>query len=104
LRLSFLWFFVWNFVIFEEKLLYGRYSNSKNKTCHNDTHVAVIEAVDKALQQVQHADNETIGSKPNGTPLTRQDLKEGIAISEQQIKEGKYSTVEELAKKWDIEL
>jgi|GEM_PF-1059500 len=43
----------------------------------------------------------------NVTPLremTRQDLKEGIAISEQQVKEGKYSTVEELANKWNIEL
>jgi len=73
-------------------------------TILNTNNVAVIEAVDKALQKVEQSDNEIIGSHPNGTPLTRQDLKEGIAISEQQIKEGKYSTVEDLAKKWDIEL
>ena len=36
--------------------------------------------------------------------MNRQDLKEGISISEQQIKEGKYSTVEELAEKWNVEL
>jgi len=73
-------------------------------TILNTNNVAVIEAVDKALQKVEQSDNKIIGSHPNGTPLTRQDLKEGIAISEQQIKEGKYSTVEDLAKKWDIKL
>ncbi len=73
-------------------------------TILNTNNVAVIEAVDKALQQVQQTDHEIIGSNPDGTPLNRQDLKEGIAISEQQIKEGKYSTVEELAEKANIEL
>jgi len=73
-------------------------------TILNTNDVAVIEAVDKALQKVEQSDNEIIGSHPDGTLLTRQDLKEGIAISEQQIKEGKYSTVEDLAKKWDVEL
>jgi len=75
------------------------------KTILDTDDVTVIEAVDKAIQQAQQNDtNEVIGSKPDGTPLTRQDLKDGIAISEQQIKEGKYSTVEELAEKWNIEL
>jgi len=75
------------------------------KTILNTNDVTIIEAVDKALRQAQQGDtNEVIGSNPDGTPLTRQDLKDGIAISEQQIKEGKYSTTEELAEKWNIKL
>ena len=75
------------------------------KTILDTDDAAVIEAVDKALQEAQQEQSgNVIGSKPDGTVLTRQDLKEGIAISEQQIKEGKYSTVEELAKKWNIDL
>ncbi len=75
------------------------------KTILDTDDAAVIEAVDKALQVAQQGQSgNVIGSKPDGTVLTRQDLKEGIAISEQQIKEGKYSTVEELAEKWNIDL
>lgn len=67
--------------------------------------IAIIQAVNEVLQQTQTDDSEElIGSKPDGTPLTRADLKEGLAIAKQQYKEGKYSTFEELVEKWDIQL
>lgn len=67
--------------------------------------VVLIQAVNEVLQKTQNDDSEElIGSKPDGTPLTRADLKEGLAIAKQQYKEGKYSTFEELVEKWDIQL
>ena len=75
------------------------------KTILDTDDVSVIQAVNEVLQQAQTDDNEElIGSKPDGTPLTRADLKEGLAIAKQQYKEGKYSTFEELVEKWDIQL
>ena len=75
------------------------------KTILDTDNVAVIQAVNEVLREVQNDDNEEIiGSKPDGTPLTRANLKEGLAIAKQQYKEGKYSTYEELVEKWDIQL
>lgn len=76
------------------------------KTILDTDNVELIEAVDKVLRETQgiFQHKKTIGSKPDGTPLTQQDLKEGIHISEQEIKEGKYSSIESLAEKWNINL
>jgi len=75
------------------------------KTILDTNDIVLIEAVDKVLRETQQSlENAIIGSNPDGTPITQKDLKEGIAISEQQIKEGKYSTIETLAKKWNIDL
>jgi len=75
------------------------------KTILDTNDIDLIEAVDKVLRETQQMlDKKIIGSKPDGTLLTQQDLKEGIAISEQNIEEGKYSTIESVAKKWNIDL
>ncbi len=76
------------------------------KTILDTDDIDLIEAVDKVLRETQGSiqNKKTIGSKPDGTPLTQQDLKEGINISEQEIVAGKYSTIESLAKKWNVNL
>ena len=48
-------------------------------TILNTNNVAVIEAVDKALQQVEQNDLEVTGYKSNGTPKSQQDLKNSNA-------------------------
>jgi len=64
-----------------------------------------LRAVDRVLQRVQNDDlNEVIGSKPDGTPITRKDLKEGLAKSEKEFEEGNYVELNDLIKEWGIEI
>ncbi|MEM8525262.1 MAG: hypothetical protein AAGG68_11485 [Bacteroidota bacterium] len=48
------------------------------------------------------AKDEVIGYKMTGEPITQRDLEQQIEQSEQQIKEGKYLSTEELRKKMNL--
>lgn len=75
------------------------------KTILDTEDISVIQAVDKALKQAQNNDlEEIIGSKPDGTPITRADLLAGLAISEKEFEEGNYSELNSLIKEWDIQV
>jgi len=56
----------------------------------------LIQAVNVLLKKAENG--ELIGSKPDGTPLTRGEFWEGMALSEQQIQEGKLIDIEDIMK------
>ncbi len=58
--------------------------------------VELIQAVNVLLKKA--ASEDIIGSKPDGTPLTRGEFREGMALSEQQIQEGKLIDIEDILK------
>jgi len=72
------------------------------KTILDTNNVELIQAVDVLLKKAEN--NEVIGSKTDGTPLTQSELADALANGRQEYKEGKYSTFDELVKKWDIKL
>ena len=55
---------------------------------------ALIQAVNVLLKKAE--DQEVIGSKPDGMALTRGEFWEGMALSEQQIQEGKLIDIEDI--------
>jgi len=55
---------------------------------------ALIQAVNVLLKKAEN--QEVIGSKPDGTALTRGEFWEGMALSEQQIQEGKLIDIEDI--------
>ena len=56
----------------------------------------LIQAVNVLLEKA--VSEEIIGSKPDGTPLTRGEFLEGMALSEQQIQDGKLIDMEDILK------
>ena len=55
---------------------------------------ALIQAVNVLLKKAEN--QEVIGSKPDGMALTRGEFWEGMALSEQQIQEGKLIDIEDI--------
>ncbi len=59
----------------------------------------IIKSVNEVFEKAKEATlNEIIGITTDGRPLTRKELIKGLELSEQQIKEGKVTNSEDLAK------
>ena len=57
----------------------------------------LIQAINVLLKKAEN--EEVVGSKPDGTPLTRAEFWEGMALSEQQIQEGKLIDIDDIIRK-----